>query len=115
MSNRESHILGRGATPKQESELKKYVVKPDEIHAIKLSEENIAVVALWSGGQMDEEIDAFANNMRFPILHLPVVRGYVRQDPNKMIAHLGDYIVKNASGRYEVYSPDQFEAKYVQS
>lgn len=81
---------------------KHYRVKPDQLKAVQVTENNKLEIAKWCGGEVMEKQDSSEGTLYIPSLQGPLT------------AAVGDYVAQNDKGRFEVYHQKQFEAKYEQ-
>lgn len=83
----------------------RYCKKPEVIEAVQLAPENVDEVALWCGGQRIEEQDALDSSKIFVGLNILTLEGSMRVGE-------GDYIIKDALGRFYQRNCSAFEATY---
>lgn len=81
-----------------------YRQTPDQVEAFQLTPENHSMLAIWCGGREREEIDPETGD-RTVAINVPAIDGPVR-------ASEGDYIIKDARGRFTRMSEKAFEAEY---
>lgn len=75
----------------------KYIKRPLEVEAVKLTLDNIKEVAAWCNG----EVGSFGG----PMLWIYTPQGWVT-------ANIGDYIVKGVSGEFYPMKAKTFEISY---
>jgi hypothetical protein len=70
---------------------------------MQLSQENIKTVAAWAGAIEVEEIDPFNDTQRYPALNVQCGDTVKR-------AGLGDYVIRNSDGTFNVLGPRAYLA-----
>lgn len=84
--------------------LKVYRPKPQEIHAMQLTVDNVDEIVGWCGGRAVVETDP-ATDEQQPGVNIPTVSGNVR-------VSLGQYVVRNERGRFSKYTQYDFERQF---
>lgn len=89
-------------------EVHSYTTRPDQIEAVQLSRENIEELAVWCGGDIIREPKSSDPSDVYLALTVPRVNG-------PLDAQIGDFVIKNARGRFEIKRADIFVAMYGRS
>jgi hypothetical protein len=84
---------------------KYYEVVMVHVEAIQVSNETAEAAGSWCRGVFRYEIDNFNPDNRYLVVNVPTAGGVER-------ASTGWYIVKDATGKFSVMSPTEFENKY---
>lgn len=79
--------------------------KPVTVEANELTKNNAEAVALWCGGMLVEEVDAFDPSKTFVGINIPTLEGVMR-------ASEGDYVIKGVRGEFYPCKPSIFTATY---
>ena len=85
---------------------KRYRLVEVFVEAVKLTADNVAVVAGWCGGRQVSEIDMFDKNTVFVAINIPTLNGVER-------ASEGQYVLKDSDGVVSVMCSEEFEHKYA--
>jgi hypothetical protein len=101
-------VLGDIQKGKSSMRIEKYTTRPDSVEAVHLTRENINEVAIWCGGDTIVEAKSSDHTDVYMALTVPRANGPID-------AQIGMYILKNARGRFEVSTQQNFEAKYGRS
>lgn len=76
-----------------------------KVSAWRVTKDNAEHIAQWCGGLARETIDPCDPERRIKHVNVPTLDGL-------KFASEGDYVVKHASGQFEVMGPHQFEMQY---
>lgn len=85
---------------------RRYVKKPDAVEAIQLTSGNVNFVGNWCGGKVVRGYDLNDPSRKYLGLNVPAIDG------RTVRAHIGDYIVRELSGRFTKLTNEQFIAEY---
>jgi hypothetical protein len=82
-----------------------YRTRPDFVEAYLLTPATADALAVWTGGQVVEEIDPTDSTKRYVGINIPTVAGVIRASENM-------FIVKHQDGHFGVMSSRDFAGKY---
>lgn len=82
-----------------------YRTRPTFVEAYLLTPVTANALAVWTGGQIVEEIDPIDRAKRYVGINIATIAGVIRASENM-------YIVKHQDGHFDVMSARDFAGKY---